>query len=109
MTTHPVSVNQMIEPKSENRSTKILFIRPSPRTPLHQPESTLNPLREFRRLVVVIPGQVTDQVQFSRAVRNLALPGQKQWCWSCWWTGGCGAGRTAPARHAFFAGERFAY
>ena len=27
--------------------------------------------------MVVIPGQVTDQVQFSRAVRNLALPGQK--------------------------------
>ncbi len=28
-------------------------------------------------MIVVIPGQVTDQVQFSRAVRNLALPGQK--------------------------------
>ncbi len=34
-------------------------------------------LRNFRRLVVVIPGQVMDQVQFSRAVRDLALPGQK--------------------------------
>jgi hypothetical protein len=38
---------------------------------------SITALREFRRLIVVIPGQLTEQVQFSRAVRNLALPGQK--------------------------------
>jgi hypothetical protein len=76
MTTHPVPAKTSIEPKSER------LIDPNIVYPLSGENAlsgvdTLTALREFRRLIVVIPGQLTDQVQFSRAVRNLALPGQK--------------------------------
>jgi len=79
MTTHPVPVKNSIEQKSERLFDQNIIY------PVSRGYSAATmtgvdiatALREFRRLIVVIPDQLTDQVQFSRAVRNLALPGQK--------------------------------
>jgi hypothetical protein len=78
MTTHPVPVKQSIEQKSERAlDHNIIYPLSGEESASAASVDSLTSLREFRRLIVVIPGQVTDQVQFSRAVRNLALPGQK--------------------------------
>ena len=78
MTTYPVPVKQSIEQKSERALDQNIVYPPGGEESASAASlDSLTSLREFRRLIVVIPGQVTDQVQFSRAVRNLALPGQK--------------------------------
>jgi hypothetical protein len=79
MTTHPVPANKSIEQKSEGLLDPNIVYPASADYDTVSAASidSITSLREFRRLIVVIPGQVTDQVQFSRAVRNLALPGQK--------------------------------
>jgi len=78
MTTHPVPVKHSIEQKSEGLlDQEIVYPLTAENTALVAGFDSFTALREFRRLIVVIPDQITDQVQFSRAVRNLALPGQK--------------------------------
>ena len=78
MTTHPVPAEKSIEQKSERRlDQEIIYPVSGENSAALAGVDSITALREFRRLVVVIPDQVTDQVQFSRAVRNLALPGLK--------------------------------
>jgi hypothetical protein len=78
MTTHPVPVKQSIEQKSERSlDQNIVYPLRAENATSKASADTYTALREFRRLIVVIPDQLTDQVQFSRAVRNLALPGHK--------------------------------
>jgi len=80
MMTHPVPAKKSVE-QSERLLDQDSTYLGMPATAENSASLTevdrLAARREYRRLVVVIPGQVTDQVQFSRAVRNLALPGQK--------------------------------
>jgi len=79
MTTHPVPAKNIGEQKPE-RLLEQDIIYPGAaveNSAALTGVNSLTALRDFRRLVVVIPEQITDQVQFSRAVRNLALPGQK--------------------------------
>ena len=79
MTTHPVPAKNVVEKKSERLLDQDIVYPGAvvENSAALAGVNSLMALREFRRLVVVIPEQVTDQVQFSRAVRNLALPGQK--------------------------------
>jgi hypothetical protein len=78
MTTHPVPAKNPVEQKSERLLDKeIVNLAAGENTAAISAAESLADIREYRRLVVVIPGQVTDQVQFSRAIRNLALPGHK--------------------------------
>ena len=78
MTTHPVPAKKSIEQKSERLLDKDLaYPEVGGNATYLTGVDNLAASREFHRLVVVIPDQVTDQVQFSRAIRNLALPGQK--------------------------------
>jgi hypothetical protein len=78
MTTHPVPAEKSIEQKSERRlDQEIIYPVNGGNSAVLGGVDSVTALREFRRLIVVIPDQITDQVQFSRSVRNLALPGQK--------------------------------
>ena len=78
MTTHPVPAKNLVEQKPERLGDQdIIYPADGESSASLVGVDSQAAIREFRRLVVVIPEQVTDQVQFSRAVRNLALPGQK--------------------------------
>jgi len=78
MATHPIPVEKSVDQKPERLLDQEIIYPASGENPAFLAEiDSLAAWREFRRLVVVIPDQVTDPVQFSRAVRNLALPGQK--------------------------------
>jgi hypothetical protein len=78
MTTHPLPVEKLVEQKPERLlDMEIIYPASGENTASKAEVDSLAAWREFRRLVVVIPDQVTELVQFSRAVRNLALPGQK--------------------------------
>ena len=78
MTTHPLPVEKPVEQKPEwQPGYEIIYPASGEHTASQVEIDSLAAWREFRRLVVVIPDQVTEPVQFSRAIRNLALPGQK--------------------------------
>jgi len=78
MTTHPLPAKNSVEQKQERLLDKdLIYPANDENAASFSGIDSLTAMREFHRLVVVIPDQVTDQVQFSRAIRNLALPGQK--------------------------------